>query len=845
MQYSLKWLNQFVAIDDALQKPDELIDLLNMKGLEVVGTQQQGWPRISVGQIIQIEAHPNADRLQLCMLRIKEGEAQYSIVCGATNLKKGDKVAVCLEGSCLPSGLSIKDKKVRGEMSQGMLASLQELDMSFQPEKMQARSLDEGGIIILSEQAPVGLDLDEYLEVKDICLDIELPPNRADLLSYIGLAREIGGLMDRPLRLDNMLSDKHYKSGLASLGIFKNRLESRKLKLFTLDWSEDLPSIKIKVEEKDICPYYQAFFMKGIKVGPSPYWLKNKLQMLGKKSINNVVDITNWILLEWGQPMHAFDLSQLKSGIQVKKAKEKDKLLALDGREIELRGDELVIYDNKKPLALAGVIGGQDSGISETTTDILLEGAQFASYAIRRTNRRYGFNTDSAFMFSRGVSPQTIELALMRACYLIQQVAGGQVLRTSYKVGSAPIQKKSISITKENLFERLDYPISMPAFSKVMKNLNCEVQKKGLKIYKVTPPHYRKDLNIKEDLIEEWARIKGYEYVGENVPTLLVQDIKQTSRITFLNKIKHLSKESQLHQAINYSLIDNQFQKSFLNNQNLFPDEQTVILSNPMSSELDSLRQSLLPGLFKNLLSNIRYGRDFGRMFEQGTGFRKLKQDGDCTYEETDLLSFMYWGNNEDIWTHKKQSTPLFYQLKAGIDNILSSLGISHLKWKQREDETLSFLHPNQQVFLSFQDKYVGYIGSLHPSLLDQNKIRTEVALGEINLSYLLTLPRKDQKFKSISNLPSVKRDINIVIPKNQEVYPILSQLRKKKFNSCKEVEVIDLFEGDKVGKDLKSITFRFTFQSLKKTLSDTELNKLQEEILDFLQKSFNLNLRG
>ena len=560
--------------------------------------------------------------MKLCRVQVSENQI-LSIACGANNQQPGDKVATALIGAKLPGGLTIKERKIRGEPSQGMLAAAEELGLPPSSE----------GILILPKSFPVGQKLGELLD--SACLDLAIPPNRPDLLSHIGLARELFGIFNK--KPHPALWEKSLKKGLNH--VFK-RMESPAP-------SPQLTSpprpLEVIVKEPEMCPFYSGRILTHVKIGPSPPWLKARLEFLGINSINNIVDITNWILLEWGQPLHAFDLDKIEGNIYVEKAQSKSYMTDLRDQKLSFFGDELIIKDDKKPLALAGIIGGKDSAISETTTHIFIEAAVFAPYAVRRFSKRLGLTTDSSFRFSRSVQAHTTVHALQRACHLIQAVAGGNIVKKGFQKGRPTSVKNTISISSQQLSERWGGEVCLAEFAAWMKRMNCQVKKRRT-LVQVEPPRYRTDLKIKEDLIEEWARLKGYESIVEVLPHPPSQSRLHNPQLDFLNRTQSSAKEHGFYQAINYSFMGEHFLKNFLGEHLVLGETvDPPLITNPVSQDLNALRPSLLPGLFKNLLLNVRHGQSCGRLFEMGVRFFK-KNSG---YEEKQGLAFMLWGKTQ------------------------------------------------------------------------------------------------------------------------------------------------------------------------------------------------------
>ena len=839
MKYSLKWLNELISIEEFIENPSELSNLLSLKGLEVEQVHEQKWDKIVIGQITRQSRHPDADKLKLCEVKIKTDQPPLSIICGADNQKPGNMAAVCLDGAKLPGGLVIKERKIRGEFSQGMLASEEELGLKDSSK----------GILILPASAPIGERLDHYLGLRDCFFDITTPPNRPDLLSHIGLARELSGLLNKPLKLNHLFWPTSYKKEVFNLGISKNLLQIQKKNLPPRPKFEKVKtSFKAEVKEPEICPLYLGVMMKGVKISPSPLWLKQRLNFLGLKSINNVVDITQLILLEWGQPLHAFDHDLIEGSLSVRKAHSKESMTALDDSELEFCGDELIISDEKKPLALAGVIGGKSSAISDSTKNIFIESAVFVPYAVRRAARRFKLNTDSAFFFSRGAAdPSAVLSALKRACSLIQQTAGGLIHPNIYRCqgSSPPPEKKAVEIDEASLSERLGYPVLGKEFSRLMERMNCTVKRKRFSKFIITPPPYRKDLNIKEDFIEEWARLKGYEFVKEALPSITPQ-IKKGGGHFQLDKIKDLARAQGFYQAVNYSFTDSSFEEEFLGSVSTEGKALSPVISikNPISQDLNSLRRSLLPGLFQNLVLNIRRGRLWGRVFEQGVLFSKSANSK--VFNENESLGFVLWGQRKTLWQDESERS-VFFDIKAFVESLLKRSGLAFFTLAPLNFKT-PFFHPKKSLLVKAGGggEVLGSFGVLHPVMAEKNKIRTETALGEINLSLLFSQPQKKQRFKPLSSKPSAVRDISLVMSRDCPAGEVLLSMKKLAPPFCQSIDVLDCYEDSELKKSRqKSVTFRWVLQGDEKTLSEGQIAKETQSVLGSLAKKWPLKARA
>ena len=819
MKFSLEWLNEFVSLEEYMDNPYLLAELLTLKGLEVEDIQVHRMDNIYVGQILSQKKHPQADRLQLCEVQVFKNKPSYQIICGAQNQKEKDKVVVCLEGSRLPNGLEIKNRKIRGQESQGMLASREEL----------GELKKEEGIWILPSDIEMGERLDKALGFQKTCLDITIHPNRSDLLSHLGMARELSGILNRPLKL----SASFWPHQQMFLGVPEKHLKKMKQKKFQIPFSKKNIQKKVYIEDSKLCPLYQYGIILNVQVKPSPLWLKNGLEAIGLKSINNIVDVTNWILIEWGQPLHAFDLSKIEGDIHVRFSQSQSRFKTLDKKEIELCGDELMITDDHKPLALAGIIGGENSAIQEGTTNILIESAIFAPYLIRRISRRFGLDTDASFRYARGVFPQTTQLALEKACEMMVQVAGGEIVPYSFKKMSLK-PRHLIEIEEKDLHERMGQSVALSEFENWMKKMHLKVKKKRFKKIVVEPPYYRKDLSIKEDLIEEWARLKGYDSVPEILPQIHFKNEwkKQHLWLEFLDETQKITKEQGFYQAINYNFVDHDFQSSFLGSKLDSP----IFIQNPISQEMNSLRQSLLPMLFKNIWINVRHGQNLGRLFEQGVSFSKDKEE----FKENTCLGLALWGQRKDIWEDSSKRSVIF-DLKSGLENILRRMGYSDWKWEKIEDE-YPFLHPHQSLCLWIENQKLGLIGRLNPLLKDKNKIKEDVALGEINLSLLYSIHRKKFVLNPLCDFPLVYRDISLLMKETSLVSDVLDVFKENKSEFFKNVSVVDLYDG--VQKGYKAVTFRLSLQSDKETLSEKQISKYIEKINFILCKKLNVEIR-
>lgn len=807
MKISLKWLNDFVEVSGYLSNPQELADILTRAGLEVEDIQNRAkdFASVVVGHIQVKDKHPNADKLSLCQVEISPGQVTQ-IVCGAQNHKAGDKVIVALPGAVLPGNFAIKKSKIRDVESNGMLCSLKELGLAEEAE----------GIAILDSQAPVGQAYAEYAGYDDVVFELKVTPNRADCLSHYGLARELGCLLNKPVKSPEVISK--FASGSTQ------------------------QKIKLEVQNKDLCPRYCGRYIAGVKIGPSPAWLKQRLESIGMNSINNVVDVTNYVMLEMGQPLHAFDADQLAGAqVIVRTAQKGEKFKTLKEQDVVLSGEELLICDAEKAVALAGVIGGMNSGVSDKTENIFLESALFKPMSVRKSSRSHGIETDSAYRFSRGVDASSTAHIMDRAALLIQQVAGGEVYAEAYDINSASLHKEPILLSLQTVSDRLGYEVDRDLFLNYMKGLQVKVEEAGNGTYRLTPPLFRFDLEQDMDLVEEYARLHGYEHIQESIPPLPVAPSQHNLEYTLVQKVSQMMRTEGFHQAFNYAFTTESAENEWIGSatvfagQGLATDEQAVRILNPLSEELNVMRRSLSYGIWKNTLDNIRSGNDSGALFEVGAVFSKAEN-----YVEHRRLALISWGESHGIYA---QQIPQVYRIRAAIEKLFQSLQISAYSFTQA-GSVPGFLHLGQWSQVVVEGQAVGFIGTMHPGLLSREKVRVPVAIAELNLQQILKGQPRPSKFKALSKFQPVERDFAFVMESAKPVGDLIREARKACGGQLKEIGVFDIYEGDKLPQGQKSVAIRAQFQSSDAALSDADLQQLSQKLIESAKKSVNAALR-
>lgn len=812
MKISLKWICDHIDVQDYAEKPSDLAKLLTAVGLEVeaVENKSEQFKNVVVGHITKLDRHPNADRLTVCQVDAGEGQTRQ-IVCGAKNHKAGDKVVVTLPGAMLPGNFEIKKSKIRDVESLGMLASESELGLKKESE----------GILILPADAPVGKPFAEYAGLDDVVFEINVTANRPDCLSHLGLARELSCLLERPLK-------------------------TPPLKLKTDSTLSAKKTVGLEVKDAKLCTRYSGRVIRGVKVGPSPGWLKARLESVGLNSINNIVDATNFIMMDQGQPLHAFDTAMLKgSKIIVDKAPHGESFVTLDGTEMKLDGFELTIRDSERAVCIAGAIGGKNSGVTEKTTTVFVESAHLAMDSVRKTARRHGLQTDSAYRFSRGTDPSNVVKALDRACALMQQVAGGDVSADHWDIYPQPKEMKPISVTADYVAQRLGYPVDSDALVSWLKRLGCKVESKNGGLT-VVPPEFRVDLEQDVDLVEEFGRLNGYDQIPEKLPAMTYAPLTIDKTFAFEVKASDLARGAGFSQAVNFGFVGSKYQASVLGGVEHFRaaglamDPQPIAIQNPLNEEMDVMRVSLLPGLLKNLLHNYRYGNTNGRLFEVGYVFRR----GPEGYEQDSRLSMVVWGTEQGLWQKQDSSKFAFFDLKARMQGVLQRLLILQAQFNPWTANPPTLLHPSQAATVFVEGRNVGFIASVHPKWLMDEKIRVPVAVAELDLKALSRGQPRTVKFKSVAKFPAVERDLAFVLPKSMQASEVTTEIKKASGALLQSVDIFDVFEGGNLPEGHVSVAYRMIFQDMEGTLTEEKLTALQSQIVGQVEKKLNVRVR-
>ncbi len=808
MKISLNWLNEYVDAKEFSKNPAALSKLLTDAGLEVEGYDDPAkhFNNVVVGQVSVLGKHPNADKLTLCQVDVGDGTMRQ-IVCGAKNHKQGDKVAVALPGAVLPGDFAIKLSKIRDVESQGMLCSESELGFKKESE----------GIVILPSEAKLGTPIAEFYGLNDIVFEVNVTPNRADCLSHIGIAREVACLLNRKLTLPA----SEVKTG-----------------------GDDVKKrIQITLGNKDMCPRYAGRAVWNVKVGPSPHWLKSRIEAAGMTSINNIVDVTNFVMLEYGQPLHAFDMNELRGNKILIENSRREKFKTFMGTELELTGEELTIRDGARAVALAGIIGGLNSGVTDATTEIFIEAAHFDPMQVRRASRRHGVETDSCQRFSRGTDVDGVVEAMNRACALVQKVAGGVVSKDHWDMYPTPKTREAVNVRLKILNGRLGYPVAMSDFVSWMERLHCKI-KSGEEEAQVTAPAFRWDLEIEMDFVEEYARLNGYDKIPEAFPILASEPTAHALEYRSEVRAADLLKEQGYLQAVNYGFVAEGWQKKLVSAPayqalGLRLVGEAVKLINPLSDELNVMRQSLIPGLLINLKYNYNHGNHDGRIFEIGAVMGKAE-----SYNQGHRVALLSWGSTANVWS--KPNRPVVYDIKSAVEGMLGGLNASGFIWKKVEEKDVpAFAHPGQIVTLFYQGKTIGFIASLHPGFKEEHKIRGEAAIAEFDLTLLMQGQPKLPKYKKISKFQPVERDFSFVVPQTVMAQDIVREIQKVGAPLLQSVEIVDVFKGGNLKDGESSITFRILLQDLETTLSDEKVTTVTKQVVETVGQKLGLSIRA
>ncbi|HFV7450374.1 TPA: phenylalanine--tRNA ligase subunit beta [Staphylococcus aureus] len=788
MLISNEWLKEYVTIDDSVS---DLAERITRTGIEVddLIDYTKDIKNLVVGFVKSKEKHPDADKLNVCQVDIGEDEP-VQIVCGAPNVDAGQYVIVAKVGGRLPGGIKIKRAKLRGERSEGMICSLQEIGISsnYIPKSF------ESGIYVFSESQVPGTDALQALYLDDQVMEFDLTPNRADALSMIGTAYEVAALYNTKMT--------------------KPETTSNELELSAND------ELTVTIENEDKVPYYSERVVHDVTIEPSPIWMQARLIKAGIRPINNVVDISNYVLLEYGQPLHMFDQDAIGSQqIVVRQANEGEKMTTLDDTERELLTSDIVITNGQTPIALAGVMGGDFSEVKEQTSNIVIEGAIFDPVSIRHTSRRLNLRSESSSRFEKGIATEFVDEAVDRACYLLQTYANGKVLKDRVSSGELGAFITPIDITADKINRTIGFDLSQNDIVTIFNQLGFDTEIND-DVITVLVPSRRKDITIKEDLIEEVARIYGYDDIPSTLPVFdKVTSGQLTDRQYKTRMVKEVLEGAGLDQAITYSLVSKEDATAFSMQQ-----RQTIDLLMPMSEAHASLRQSLLPHLIEAASYNVARKNKDVKLFEIGNVFF-ANGEGELP-DQVEYLSGILTGDYVvNQWQGKKETVD-FYLAKGVVDRVSEKL---NLEFSYRRAD-IDGLHPGRTAEILLENKVVGFIGELHPTLAADNDLKRTYVF-ELNFDALMAVSVGYINYQPIPRFPGMSRDIALEVDQNIPAADLLSTIHAHGGNILKDTLVFDVYQGEHLEKGKKSIAIRLNYLDTEETLTDERVSKVQAEI--------------
>ncbi|MBI2877854.1 MAG: phenylalanine--tRNA ligase subunit beta [Candidatus Tectomicrobia bacterium] len=800
MKISIQWLKEFTEID---LSPKELADRLTMVGLEVEGLSELGqeYDKVVVGEILEIQPHGQVESLKLCRVDVHDGRGWLEIVCGAPNLSPGDRVPVALPGAVLEGNVEIRVAQIKGRRSEGMICSQTEL------------GLGEGayGAMILPQETPVGQPLADALGLKDTVLEVNVTPNRSDCLSILGIAREVAAITGTPLRMPGF----GYREEGPPIG--------------------ELASVQ--VEDPERCPRYTARLILGVQIQPSPVWVQKRLRAVGLRPINNVVDVTNYVLIELGQPLHAFDFDLLaERRIVVRRARPGEEFVSLDGVPRPLDPEMLVIADGEKASALGGIIGGWESQVRVGTQNILLESAYFDPLGIRRTSKRLGLQTDASYRFERGIDPEGVRFALDRAADLISYLSGGKMAQGAIDCYVKPIPSPEIRLRPARVNHVLGTSVPPQEMVEILGRLGMRVGEEERESFRVVVPSFRQDLTREVDLIEEIARHHGYDRVPTTLPRSRLSpalSLHQTGQ-----RIRGAMLGCGLTEVINYSFIREEW-LSWLGLPPEHPFMNFLSLRNPLSQEGKLMRTTLLPGLIQNLSLNFKWKAGGIRVFELGRVFWPVPGKS-LPQERRHLAGAMAGITGHPLW--EKGQAEDFFTLKGIVETLLDSL---HLKERAFLPSEEPYFHPKRSACIEVNGQTVGHCGELRQSVAELFDLTPKAYLFELDCDRLASLAPGALSFRPLPRYPAVYRDLAVIVDNPVPCRQVEEVIRQAAAGLLARLEVFDLYTGEPVPPGKKSLAFSLTFQAEDRTLTDEEVNEVYSRILTQVQEALGGSLRA
>lgn len=802
MIVTYNWLKEFVDFDAT---PEELAELLTMLGLEVESMEKlgSGLDDVVVALVEEKRQHPNADKLSLC--RVNNGKEVLDVVCGAQNFSQGDTVALAQIGAVLPGDFKIKRSKIRGEESCGMLCSEKELGLAD----------ESAGIMVLPPAvAPLGTPVFTALGLKDTVFEIGLTPNRSDCLSVIGIARDIAAKLGRKVTL--------LQAGL-------------------IEGSENTDSvISVTINNPELCPRYAARYISGCTIAPSPEWLVKRLNAIGIRSINNVVDITNLVMMELGQPLHAFDCDRLAGKrIVVRTAGEGEQFTTLDNQQRILTAADLVICDAERPVALAGVMGGLNSEIENSTTSILLESAFFKPSAIRKTAKRLGLHTESSHRFERGIDIDGVARALDRAAALIIELAGGVLAKGTLDVYPGKSERAAITFRPEKANELIGINLDRGVIIDILTRLECVVEPAAGGAVAVTPPHYRIDIEREIDLIEEIARLNGYDKIPATMPIARVVSDRPTRHQEIERQVRDLLVNTGMTEIINFSFTAPEAAGKLLLSDD-DPRRFAIKLANPLVDEQSVMRTTLLPGLLETAARNMNFRSLDLKLFEMRRVYLPVEGE-DMPREPLCIVGAISGSRDGDGWSRPNEPAD-FFDVKGVVETVLDFLDIGGISWVTENVDP--YYHPGKACRILAGRECIGSVGELHPTVQKNFEIEKPVFCFELDFEKLVKLSRTKKAIAAPSRFPDSSRDIAMLVPEELAAVKITDCIKAVKSKEVEQVQIFDVYRGKGVPEGYKSIAVRIRYRSIDRTLAEEEIVALHKIIITNLVDKLQVTLR-
>ena len=793
MLISLEWLKEYVDIKEDVKELENALTMIGQE-VEAITVQGKNLDNVVIGQIVEYGKHPNAEKLTLTKVDIGE-EEPLQIVCGAPNHRLGDKVIVSKVGAVLPGDIKITKSKIRGIESYGMICSEVELGIGN----------NSDGVVILPEDAPVGEEYRKYAKLNDVIFELEITPNRPDCLSHIGIAREIAAYYGRKVKYP-------------SFDVFE-----------TL---EDVANnVRIEIEDKERCKRFAGRVMRNVTVKESPEWLKRKIRAMGLNPVNNIVDATNFVMFEYNQPIHTYDLSKIKDmTIVVRAAKKGEKLVTLMGDELELDG-ELVIADSEKPMSIAGVMGGLDSGITNETKDIFIEVAYFTPENIRKTGKKLGITSESGYRNERGTDIENVPEVLDRVTSIIYEIAEGNIVGKAKDVYPVKFTKIEIPLDIKKFRRFMGKDIDAQEVARILTNLGLEMKSIGQETAVVIPPSYRQDLTRSADLYEEIIRMYGFENIENKMPVENIKAGIKAEPIRLMDESKEILSKIGLQEVINYSFIDKSVRDI------LHIEDEVIMIKNPIAETMSMMRPSLIYSILTNIRENLNRNQDSIKIFETSKVFKKADE---LAQEDIYVAIGICGRDHKTLWNSKPEAYD-FYMLKGYVEEYMELVGAKRYKLERTSNPNF---HPGRAADIKIGKIVVGTFGEIHPDLAEKMDITKERAyVAEINLTLLKQYISKKFKYERIVKYPEVTRDLAVVLDDSVLVGDMIDML-KKSSDFIETIELFDIYKGEHIEAGKKSVAISLTLRNKVGTLNEEDINKVIDKVLNIIRTKFAGEIR-